>query len=70
MEGKSSGQPRGWEQAAIEIETEVRRVVEFVEDRIVPRARRDEEKVLRRIAEEMTRWADHLHDPPSGDAKK
>lgn len=64
MEEKSA--PSGnWKQTAQEIEAEVRRVLEFVEERIVPRARRDGEKVLRRIAEELNRWADHLHDPPS-----
>lgn len=59
MAAKSS-----FEQAARDAEAEVKRVLEFVEERVVPRARRDGEKVLRRIAEELNRWADHLQDPP------
>ena len=64
MEDKSA-QPGSFQQAAREVEAEVKRVLDFVEERIVPRARRDGEKVLRRISEELNRWADHLHDPPS-----
>jgi hypothetical protein len=44
----------------------VKRVLELIEARVVPRARRDGEKVLRRISEELDRWADHLHDSPPG----
>ena len=29
---------------------------------VVPKARRDGEKVLRRLSEELSRWADRLHD--------
>jgi hypothetical protein len=59
------------EEAAREIEAEVKRVLEFVEERIVPRARRDGEKMLRRLAEELNHWADHLHDkPPGGPSSK
>ena len=50
-------------QAAREVEAEVKRVLDFVEEKVVPRARRDGEKVLRRISEELNRWADQLHDP-------
>jgi hypothetical protein len=64
----------GFEQAAREIEAEVKRVLDFVEERVVPRARRDGEKLLRRLAEELDRWADHLHDEPhqhsSGEQQK
>ena len=59
-----------FEQAAREIEAEVRRVLDFVEEKVVPRARRDGEKVLRRISEELNRWADHLQDSASGEEKK
>ncbi len=62
MEQKSAG-PGGLGQAAREVEAEVKRVLELIEERVVPRARRDGEKVLRRISEELSRWADHLHDP-------
>ena len=70
MEEKSA--PGGaFGQAAREVEAEVKRVLEFVEARVVPRARRDGERVLRRISEELNRWADHLHDaPPPGEDKK
>ena len=59
-----------FEQAAREIEAEVKRVLDFVEDKVVPRARRDGEKVLRRISEELSRWADHLQDSASQEEKK
>lgn len=63
MEEKPRG-PGAFEQAAREVEAEVKRVLEVIEARVVPKARRDGEKVLRRISEELDRWADHLHDPP------
>ena len=69
MEKKSSG-AGAFGQAAREIETEVKRILELIETRMVPRARRDGEKVLRRVAEELNRWADHLQEPPAGDSKK
>ena len=50
------------EQAAREVEAEVKRAVEYIETNIVPRARRDGEKVLRQLSEELNRWADRLHD--------
>lgn len=68
MDRKSASE--AFEKASREVEAEVKRVLEFVEERVVPKARRDGEKVLRRIAEEMHRWADHLHDPPAGDQRK
>ncbi len=51
-----------FEQAAREVEAEVKRAIEYIESNIVPRARRDGEKVLRRLSEELSRWADRLHD--------
>jgi hypothetical protein len=51
-----------FEQAAREVEAEVKRAIEYLESNIVPRARRDGEKVLRRLSEELNRWADRLHD--------
>jgi hypothetical protein len=44
------------------VEAEVKRAIEYIEGNIVPRARRDGEKVLRRLSEELNRWADRLHD--------
>jgi hypothetical protein len=63
MDRKSAAE--AFDKATHEVETEVKRVLEFVETKVVPKARRDGEKVLRRVAEELRRWADHLHDPPS-----
>ena len=63
--GKQSRRSGGFERAARDLEAEVKKVLDFVEERVVPRARRDGEKMLRRLAEEMNRWADHLHDPPA-----
>jgi hypothetical protein len=51
-----------FEQAAREVEAEVKRAVEYIETNIVPKARRDGERVLRRLSEELSRWADRLHD--------
>jgi hypothetical protein len=50
-----------FEQAAHELEAEVKRAVEYIETN-VPKARRDGEKMLRRLSEELNRWADRLHD--------
>ena len=50
------------EQAAREVEAEVKRAVEYIETNIVPKARRDGEKVLRRLSEELNRLADRLRD--------
>jgi predicted enzyme related to lactoylglutathione lyase len=49
-------------QAAREVEGEVKRAIDYIESDIGPRARRDGENVLRRISEELNRWADRLHD--------
>ena len=46
------------EQATREVEGQVKR---YIDTNIVPKARRDGEKVLRRISEELSRWADRLH---------
>jgi hypothetical protein len=51
-----------FEQATRELEAAVKRAVEYIETNIVPKARRDGEKVLRRLSEELSRWADRLHD--------
>ena len=48
--------------AAREVEGEVKRAIEYIDNTIVPKARRDGEKVLRRLSEELNRWADRLHD--------
>jgi hypothetical protein len=51
-----------FEEAAREVEGEVKRAIEYIEKTIVPKARRDGEKVLRRLSEELSRWADRLHE--------
>jgi vacuolar-type H+-ATPase subunit H len=51
-----------FEQATRELEAAVKRAVEYIETNIVPKARRDGEKVLRQLSEELSRWADRLHD--------
>jgi len=53
------------EQATREVEGEVKRAIEYVETNIIPKARRDGEKVLRRLSEELSRWADRLRDEQS-----
>jgi hypothetical protein len=54
--------PEAFEQAAREVEGEVKRAIDYIQTNFVPNARRDGEKVLRRLSEELSRWADHLHD--------
>jgi hypothetical protein len=49
-----------FEQATRELEAAVKRAVEYIETNIVPKARRDGEKVLRRLSEELNRWADRV----------
>ena len=51
-----------FEQAAREIEAEVKRAIGYIEANVVPKARKDSEKLLRRLSEELNRWADRLHD--------
>jgi catechol 2,3-dioxygenase-like lactoylglutathione lyase family enzyme len=48
--------------AARGVEGEVKQTIEYIESNIVPRARRDGENVLRRLSEELNRWADRLRD--------
>ena len=48
--------------AARGVEGEVKQAIEYIESNIVPRARRDGENVLRRLSEELNRWADRLGD--------
>ena len=52
-------------QAAREVEAEVNSAIEYIEANIVPKARRDGERVLRRLSEELGRWADRLQKEES-----
>jgi len=54
--------PEAFGQAAREVEAEVKRAIDYIQTNYVPKARRDGEKVLRRLSEELSRWADRLHD--------
>ena len=54
--------PEAFGKAAREAEGEVKRAIDYIESNIVPRARRDGESVLRRISEELNRWADRLQE--------
>jgi hypothetical protein len=51
-----------FEQAAREIEAEVKRAIGYIETNVLPKARKDGEKLLRRLSEELNRLADRLHD--------
>ena len=59
---EKSNASAAFEHAAREVEAQVKRAIEYIETNIVPRARRDGEEVLRRLSEELNRWADRLHD--------
>ena len=51
-----------FEQAAREIEAEVKRAIGYIEANVLPKARQDGEKLLRRLSEELNRLADRLHE--------
>jgi hypothetical protein len=53
---------KAFENAARELEAEVKKALDYVEANVVPKARKDGEKVLRRLSQELSRWADRLHD--------
>jgi hypothetical protein len=61
MPEKKTGS-EAFEQAARKVEVEVKRALDYIETNIVPKARRDGEKVLRRLSEELSRLADRLRD--------
>jgi len=70
METEKPGAGGAFGQAAREIEAEVQRVLAYIEERVVPRARRDGEKLLRRLSAELDQWADHLGDSSSAKKEK
>jgi catechol 2,3-dioxygenase-like lactoylglutathione lyase family enzyme len=61
-EAKKRTVSEAFEHAARGVEGEVKHTIEYIESNIVPRARRDGENVLRRLSEELNRWADRLRD--------
>ena len=54
----------GWERAiedtALKAEAEVRRVIQYLNDEVVPEVRRDGSRALRAMADEMTRLAERI----------
>ena len=54
----------GWEQAiedsAVKAEAEVRRVIAYLNDEVVPEVRRDGSRALRSAAAELTRLAERM----------
>jgi hypothetical protein len=62
--------PGSCDQTAREIEAEVKRILEIIEERVVPRARRDGEKLLRRISQELDHSAGRLHESQAGEEKR
>jgi hypothetical protein len=70
-------EPRRWEQqlreAATKVEEELRRVVTYINDEVVPDIRRNGSEALRAAAEELQKLAQHMDDhraaaptPPAG----
>ena len=73
--------PRGWEQqlreAAAHAEEDLRKVVTYINDEVVPDIRRNGSQALRAAAEELQKLAKHMDDrraaasaqtpPPPGD---
>ena len=62
-----SAEPKAWEQqlkeAAARAEEELRRVVTFINDEVVPEVRRNGSHALRAAAEEMQKLAQKMDDP-------
>lgn len=60
----------GWEQAiedtAVKAEAEVRRVIRYLNDEVVPEVRRDSSRALRAAAGELTRLAERMDGRRSG----
>ena len=54
--------------AAVDMERELERAITYINDRIVPAVRRETQGVLRSLAVEMRRAADHLEGKPIGAA--
>ena len=54
----------GWERAiedtAIKAEAEVRRVIKYLNDEVVPEVRRDSSRALRAAADELSRLAERM----------
>jgi hypothetical protein len=58
--------PRRWEQqvrdAALRVEEDLRRVVAYINDQVVPDIRRDGSQALRTAAEELQKLAQRMDD--------
>lgn len=72
------GTKRGWEQifgdAGSRIEEDLRRMVQYINNEVVPEVRRNGPDVLRRAAAELEKLADRMENrapsqPPQGEGK-
>ena len=63
----------GWEQAledtAAKAEAEVRRVIKYLNDEVVPEVRRDSSRALRAAADELTKLAERMDGRRGGTAR-
>jgi trans-2-enoyl-CoA reductase len=62
----ANDEPKRWEQqlrdAAVRVEEDLRRVVAYINDQVVPDIRRDGTKALRAAAEELQKLAQRMDD--------
>lgn len=74
----ANGARRGWDQifsdAGTRVEEDLRRMVQYINDEIVPEVRRNGPDALRRAAAELEKLADRMdaaphNQPPQGAAK-
>ncbi len=74
----ADGTKRGWDQifsdAGSRLEQDLRRVVQYINDEVVPEVRRNGPDALRRAAAELEKLADRMdagsrNQPPQGAAK-
>lgn len=74
-EEKTKGNFSAFEDVGRVLDRELQRLIDFVNDRVVPAAREDSEVLLRRAAERLENLADRLAarraegGPPSGEVK-
>ncbi len=62
----ANDQPRRWErqvrEAALRVEEDLRRVVAYINDQVVPDVRRDGSQALRAAAEQLQKLAQRMDD--------
>jgi hypothetical protein len=68
----ASEQPKGWEQqlreAAARVEEDLRHVVKYINDEVVPDIRRNGSQALRDVAAELQKLAQRMEDRRAADA--